>query len=218
MKTNEPWEHPDWYDLHDTTWTAGPEREPEHYREFLLVLPPLDHDDHLVDVGAGTGKLALLITGGYPRLGQVTLLEPNEPKLALAKERLVQANPEMAIVIIPASLGEATPLPSVGPGTIVTIGSVLMPIMTLLGGTLADGLVWLRKTLDDVISLVQPGGWVYALETLAAPWEQGTLEMPVRRLNMNELKDEFERAGLVDVECMYRFRDRVVLQGRKAAN
>ena len=24
---SEPWEHPDWYDLHDTTWTAGPERE-----------------------------------------------------------------------------------------------------------------------------------------------------------------------------------------------
>jgi len=28
-----PWDHPDWYDLHDTTWTARPEREPkpEHY-------------------------------------------------------------------------------------------------------------------------------------------------------------------------------------------
>ena len=36
----EPWEHPDWYDLHDTTWTAGPEREPEHYRELVLGLPP----------------------------------------------------------------------------------------------------------------------------------------------------------------------------------
>ena len=46
-----PWEHPDWYDLHDTTWTAGPEREPEHYRETVSALPPLDKDDHLVDVG-----------------------------------------------------------------------------------------------------------------------------------------------------------------------
>jgi len=26
-----PWDHPDWYDLHDTTWTARPEREPERY-------------------------------------------------------------------------------------------------------------------------------------------------------------------------------------------
>jgi hypothetical protein len=31
---NAPWEHPDWYDIHDTTWTAGPEREPEHYRSW----------------------------------------------------------------------------------------------------------------------------------------------------------------------------------------
>ena len=37
----QPWEHPDWYDLHDNTAIAGPEREPEHYREFVLTLPPL---------------------------------------------------------------------------------------------------------------------------------------------------------------------------------
>jgi SAM-dependent methyltransferase len=215
METNEPWEHPDWYDLHDTTWTAGPEREPEHYRELLLALPPLDGDDHLVDVGAGTGKLALLILKGYPRLGQVTLLEPNERKLALARERLVQASAETEVVSILASLGETTPLPPAEPGSVVTIGSVLMPIMTLRGGTLADGLVWLRQALADVISLVQPGGWVYALETLAAPWDQGTSEMPVRRLNMNELRDEFERTGLLHVECMFRFRDRVVLRGQR---
>jgi SAM-dependent methyltransferase len=183
-----------------------------------LALPPLDRDDHLVDVGAGTGKLALLITKGYPRLGQVTLLEPNEPKLALANERLMQANPEMTIVMMNQPLGQATPLPSVEQGTIVTIGSVLMPSMTLRDGTLADGLVWLRKALADVISLAQPGGWIYALETLAAPWHQGTLEMPVRRLNMNELRDEFERAGLINLECMYRFRDRVVLRGQRSAS
>jgi hypothetical protein len=29
----------DWYDLHDTAFTAGPEREAEHYRELLLALP-----------------------------------------------------------------------------------------------------------------------------------------------------------------------------------
>ena len=33
-----PWEHPDWYDLHDTAWGAGSEREPEHYRELGLAL------------------------------------------------------------------------------------------------------------------------------------------------------------------------------------
>jgi hypothetical protein len=68
-----PWEHPDWYDLHDTTWTAGPEREPEHYRELVLALPPLDAGDHLVDVGAGTDKLSRLVARGHPELGRVTL-------------------------------------------------------------------------------------------------------------------------------------------------
>ena len=83
-----PWEHPDWYDLHDTAWTAGSEREPEHYRELVLALPPLGREDHLVDVGAGTGKLAALIARGYPRLGRVTLLEPNADKAERAVARV----------------------------------------------------------------------------------------------------------------------------------
>ena len=87
-----PWEHPDWYDLHDTTWTAGPEREPEHYRELLLSLPPLGSADHLLDIGAGTGKLACLVARGYPELGRVTLLEPNEPKLERAAARVIMAS------------------------------------------------------------------------------------------------------------------------------
>ena len=81
MWANAPWEHPDWYDIHDTTWTAGPEREPEHYREMVIALPPLDADDHLLDAGCGTGKLAALVARGYPKLGRVTLLEPNALKL-----------------------------------------------------------------------------------------------------------------------------------------
>ena len=214
METNEPWEHPDWYDLHDTAWMAGPGREPEHYRELLLALPPLDQDDHLVDVGAGTGKLSLLIAKGYPRLGQATLLEPNEQKLALAKERLLQANPKMMVAITTQPLG-GTELLSLEPGTIVTIGSVLMPIMLLRGGTLASGLAWLQQALADVVNLAQPGGWVYALETLAEPWALGGVEEPVRRLNLLELMSEFDRVGLIQVECMYRFRDRVVLRGQR---
>ena len=216
MSANEPWEHPDWYDLHDTAWTAGSEREPEHYRELLLTLPPLDRDDHVIDVGAGTGKLAMLIAQGYPRLGQITVLEPNERKLALAQERLMQSNPQMTITTLSQPLGEEVNLSSATQGTVVTIGSVLIPTMTLRGGTLADGLIWLQKTLSDISSLLQHQGWVYAVETLAAPWEHGTTAMPVRRLHMNELHHEFEQAGLVHVECMYRFRDRVVLRGQKA--
>jgi len=91
-----PWEHPDWYDLHDTAFTAGSEREPEHYRELLLALPPLGESDHLVDIGAGTGKLSHLIARGYPELGRVTLIEPNEVKLRRARARLAEALPVRA--------------------------------------------------------------------------------------------------------------------------
>jgi 16S rRNA G527 N7-methylase RsmG len=102
--------------LHDTAFTADSEREPEHYRELLLALPPLGETDHLADIGAGTGKLSHLIARGYPELGRVTLIEPNEVKL--------------------------------------------------------------------------------------------------RRMFLLELIDSFQRAGLRDVECVHRFRDRAIVRGR----
>lgn len=211
----EPWEHPEWYDLHDNTYTAGPEREPEHYREFVIALPPLDHQDHLVDLGAGTGKLATLIAQGYHQLGQVTLIDPNAAKLERATARLRQALPQAKLTTLPLGLGESASLPTLE-ATLGIIGSVLMPVMTLRGGSLTDGLAWVRRVLQEAHGFLTPGSWLYDLETLAAPWDQGALSDPVRRLHLPELMDEFWRAGFSEVECMYRFRDRVIIRGRKA--
>ena len=210
-----PWEHPDWYDLHDTTWTAGPEREPEHYRELVLALPPLDAQDHLVDVGAGTGKLSGLVARGYPRLGRVTLVEPNRDKLDRAQRRLSEILPGAAIQALPAGLGEGAALPR-GTATVVVVGSVLMPVMELRGGTLRDGLTWLRASMEDLRAMVRPEGWLFDVETLAAPWARGSIDGPVRRLTMAELTEEFIRANFRNVECAYRFRDRVILKGQAA--
>jgi SAM-dependent methyltransferase len=212
----QPWEHPDWYDLHDTTWTAGPEREPEHYRETILALPPLDAPDHLIDVGAGTGKLALQIAKSYPRLGQVTLLEPNAAKLERAQARLRSALPAAEVHTLALGVGAGAALPQAA-ATVATIGSVLMPILELRDGTLADGLAWLRAALADVYAMLQPGGWMYDVETLAAPWSRGALDEPVRRLSFPELLDEFGRAGFDAIECVYRFRDRVAIKARRPA-
>lgn len=211
---DNPWDHPDWYDLHDTTWTAGPEREPEHYRELVLALPPLDRHDHLVDTGAGTGKLACLIARNYPHLGRVTLIEPNDRKLTRAKTRLSEIIPGDRIQALPLGLGEGTAFPQLR-ATVVTVGSVLMPIMELRGGSLADGLRWLRRSLKQLAAMLGRGGLLYDLETLKAPWAKGSLKDPVRRLSLSELSAEIVRAGFPDVECVYRFRDRVALRARR---
>jgi SAM-dependent methyltransferase len=211
-----PWEHPDWYDLHDTAWTAGSEREPEHYRETILAMPPLDRDDHVVDVGAGTGKLAALVASSYPDLGHLTLIEPNARKLERARKRLAAILPNAKVDALALRLGEGRAPAGVNAGY-VTIGSVLMPIMDLRGGSLADGLAWLRRSFAEVATLLRPGGWLYCIETLAAPWARGEVVDPVRRLTMQELTAEIAQAGYDSIECVYRFRDRVAIRARRPA-
>jgi ubiquinone/menaquinone biosynthesis C-methylase UbiE len=208
------WEHPDWYDLHDTAWGGGSEREPEHYRELVLALPPLDRESHVIDVGAGTGKLAALIAGAYRELGAVTLVEPNPRKLQRARERLTGILPHLRLQALAVALGEGRPLPQ-GQADFVTVGSVFMPGLELRGGSLADGLAWLRRALGEIRTMLRPGGWLYVLETLAAPWAGGGAGDPVRRLTMAELTAEVGGTGFERVECVYRFRDRVTLRARR---
>jgi len=56
---------------------------------------------------------------------------------------------------------------------------------------------------------------VYDVETPAAPWARGGAGEPVRRLDMRELTEELGGTGFDEVECAYRFRDRVILRGRR---
>ncbi len=207
---DEPWEHPDWYDLHDTTWTAGPEREPEHYRELVISLPPLDYDDHLLDVGAGTGKIASAVGRAYPRLGRVSLVEPNEKKLERAVERVREILPNAEIRAYPIPLGFDGTLPEID-ASVVTVGSVFMPAMELWSGSLASALDWLRASLEQIARVLRRDGALFDVETLGPPWLRGNLDGPSRRLRMQELTEELLRK-FVTVECVYRFRDRVILK------
>jgi hypothetical protein len=82
-------------------------------------------------------------------------------------------------------------------------------------GVTVDGLAWLRAALADLVRCVRPGGWLYDVETLVAPWARGGPTDPVRRLILLELTDEVARAGLDAVECACRFRDRVILKAHR---
>lgn len=208
-----PWDHPDWYDLHDREWTAGSDREPEHYHEFLIAMPPLDSGDHVVDIGAGTGKLSAILAQSYPRLGMVTLVDPNEDKLQRAKARVKdQLSSERTRTVI-AAIGKGAPLPLAQPATIVILGSVIMPILEEWQGTPESAVEWMHQSLTEIREMLSPGGWLYALETLARFWVGGN-RANNRRLSLLEFQSELSRAGFGSVECVYRFRDRVIVRGQ----
>ncbi|MEZ4616377.1 MAG: hypothetical protein R2867_12860 [Caldilineaceae bacterium] len=93
----------------------------------------------------------------------------------------------------------------------------LLPTMILHGGIWADGLNRLRNTLTETFAMITPAGWFCDLARLAAPWDGGTRDADaVRCSRLPALIKECWRAGSMDVEWLYRFRDLVVIQGRKA--
>ena len=47
------------------------------------------------------------------------------------------------------------------------------------------------------------------------PWDAGAEDGPARRLTLVELIAALEAAGLELVECVYRFRDRVVVRAQR---
>lgn len=204
------WDHPDWYDCHDNTSVAGPDREPEHYRELVIALPPIGADDHVVDVGAGTGKLSLLLAAAYPDVGRITLVEPNESKLARARARLATHVGERAVAVR-AALGHGAP-PAVTGATLAIVGSVLLPVLLSRGGSLADGRAFVARALAEARALLRPGAWLYDLETVAMPWDVGAEDGPARRLTLPELTEAIAAAGFGRVECVYRFRDRAIVR------
>jgi SAM-dependent methyltransferase len=210
-----PWEDPDWYDLHDVAWTAGSEREPEHYHELVLALAPLGAAHHVVDIGAGTGKLSVLIARGYPEIGRVTLVEPNEAKLRRARARVAEALPRARVEAVAAPAGEGR-LALAADADLVIFGSVLMPPLEHSAMTWAEGLRWLDRVLGEAVAVLRPGGWLYAVETLANVFVTPSRDDRSRRLVLLELNERLAAAGLRDVECVYRFRDRVIVRGHAA--
>jgi SAM-dependent methyltransferase len=207
------WDHPDWYDCHDNTAVAGPDREPEHYREFVIALPPIDSGDHVVDIGAGTGKLSLLLASAYPSVGRISLVEPNERKLDRARRRLTDRVGDR-VAAVRASLGEGAP-PPISDASLAIIGSVLMPVLLVRGGLLSEGRAWIHQALTEVHALLRPSGWVYELETVAMPWDLSSEDGLARRFTLPELTAANQHAGFDAVECVYRFRDRVVIRARR---
>jgi SAM-dependent methyltransferase len=168
----------------------------------------------VVDVGAGTGKLSGLVADAYPDLGRLTLIEPNESKLDRARSRLAARLGPERVRPLRATLGEGAGLPA-DEATLAIVGSVLMPVLLGRGGSLRDGRAWLVRILAEIRSLLRPGGWLFDVETVAMPWDVGTDDGPGRRLTLLELTAALEAAGLDLVECVYRFRDRVVVRAQR---
>jgi hypothetical protein len=146
----------------------------------------------------------------------VTLVEPNAQKLIRAERSLAEALPRATTRIRSMAEGLGTGRIQLSPApTVVTVASVLMPAIELRGGTQRAAISWLDTALAELAAMVAPGGHLLILETLGAPWARGGLDEPARRLSLPEFGERLAHAGLSNIECTYRFRDRVVLVIRR---
>ena len=89
----------------------------------------------------------------------------------------------------PLTFGRKGELPQIEV-TLVTAGGIVMPMMELWGGSLVAALDWLRRSLEQIASLLRPKTALYDLENSALLWLCVNPAGPSRRFHMSELASE----------------------------
>ena len=90
-----------------------------------------------------------------------------------------------------------------------------MPVLAMSGLTFDAGIAWVDRALVEAVGLLGQGGWVNAVENLADVLVLPSSGGPARRLLLPEPVERFSAAALLEIECVYRFCDRVILRGRR---
>lgn len=146
-----------------------PRPETEQLVEQALQRVPKDAAAELVDVGTGSGVIALTLAAERP-LAQVTGVDASAEALALAQEnatrleltgRVAFRRGDLLAGCAPASLdGVVANLPYIPSAEIPTLSREVQhdPLQALDGG--ADGLRLVEKLIAQAAAVLRPGGWI----------------------------------------------------------
>lgn len=158
-----------------TTDVLSPRPESEQIAELAIALAP--HRGRLLDVGTGSGALAIAIATHRPDL-EITASEVSSAALGVARRNA--ATHRVQINFIESDLlhqvrGKfhliVTNLPYVAQPSSLTPGAKHEPMVALIGGG-SDGLDLYRGFFQQLPRYLMPGAWVICESD---PWQQPAL-------------------------------------------
>ena len=178
--------------------------------ELVETLPT--HVDRALDLGCGDGALMALVLAARPGLQQVTGLDSSEPMLERARERF---RDEPRAVTVDHDLSE--PLPDLAPLDVVVSGFAIHHLTHPRK----------RELFGEVVALLRPGGVLANLEVVqcATPELHEEFNRRIGRpggdpedvlAGVEEQLGWMRDAGLVQVDCNWRWRGFALLVGHRA--
>jgi ubiquinone/menaquinone biosynthesis C-methylase UbiE len=175
------------YDLLVWVLTLGRERR---FRDHLVQLARLDSGDSALDVGCGTGALALAARARVGSGGQVRGVDPSPQMVARARRKAAKARVDVGFE---TAAVEALPFPD------ATFDAVLSSLM--LHHLTEEGR---RQGIGEIARVLKPGGHFLAVDIGGgAAGTRQTLFLPLRRhadFDVDELTPALEAAALQIVE------------------
>lgn len=177
---------------------------------FTEVLP--DRPGRVLDLGCGDGRLAALVLATRPSVDEVVAVDCSPPMLQRARERF---SAETRVTVEEWDLREP-----IGP---------LGEFDLMVSGFAIHHLTHERKRafFGDVVSQLTPGGTFVNLEVVASATPRRhaeflaaigrTVDDPEDRLaSIEEQLGWMRAAGMIEVDCLWRWRGFALLVGERA--
>ena len=166
--------------------------------------------DRVLDLGCGDGRLAALVLDARPQATEAIGLDSSAPMLDLARRRFAD---EPRARVVEHDLRE--PLPELGPLDVVVAGFSIHHLAHERK----------RSLFEEIATILRPGGVFANLEVVqcATPELQAEFYERIERPGgdpedvLAEVQPQLEwmrAAGLVQVDCMWRWRGFALLVGR----
>ncbi len=174
------------YDLLAWVLTLGKEGR---FRERLVQLAALDPNESVLDVGCGTGALALAAKAAVGSGGQVCGVDPSPEMIARARRKAAKAGVDVRF-----DMAAVEELPFAD-GTFDAVLSTLV-----LHHLTDDGL---RQGLGEIVRVLKPGGRFLAVDLGEGHGKHLSFHRRLRQhadFNLLQLAPRFQNAGLEVVQ------------------
>ena len=210
------WENPYWYDEHHNAWFNSQDKEQEFYDCAWEALPGLHTKNSLLEVGAGTGKFTEGVIQRYPKLSRLTLVDTNEDRLELARERLELKDGRSEITFLKSRLEDLELIEKFD--VVVCMHTLREALLAIKLENRALSVNWLKENVSKIYNMLTEDGMFLWGDEVGYVETQSERSANTSILEAWEIMEVLRNTGFVKVECIYRYRNLAIHRALKSGS